>query len=299
MSSHQVKCEKCGTLNESIEGKCSECGDYLYQFYIKQRRRHILKSFGITGAVIIVIAGLVIWEQFSKTPEPSDPVMADLKRYLELMSSTQEYLKKTEEGKNYQRFIQENATEEDKIAVLSSLGWESEPTFDDYLSDDQMLKGKWDQYWSALQAYMKKLVKGKRIKDKMKIQSDYFSVQYNAFNKITPLTAPVKEIHEHLLNGTRAQHKGHFDFYSGMELGYITNVQEKDDGTIQWSYSKYNKDHSESYSRNHDIATDELAIFERLLGSMVEQKNLEDEYRKTFPGIWLQKKLISTDSANQ
>lgn len=53
-----IKCEKCGYINKSEpESQCSNCGEYLYQFYIKNLNKAKHKKIAIIASII---SGMII-----------------------------------------------------------------------------------------------------------------------------------------------------------------------------------------------------------------------------------------------
>ena len=68
------------------------------------------------------------------------------------------------------------------------------------------------------------------------------------YSEITPITEEVESIHKYLIKSKDSEAKAYENFITGIDLSYISNVREKDDG-ITWSYNIRNREFSDNYKQ--------------------------------------------------
>ncbi len=87
-----IKCGKCGKINENVEGKCSECGEFLYQFFVQEQKKAFKKKLYSKGLWMVAGLVLVTLVIFGISKIPRDSLKPDLKKYLTQLKNAEDYI---------------------------------------------------------------------------------------------------------------------------------------------------------------------------------------------------------------
>lgn len=281
----KIKCRKCGHLNyKEPEGQCENCGEYLYQYYTKQRtKKYLILSSTfvlITILVVIIISYLPV---LKKKSEPIDPVRRDLIEYMKKMDTSLTEISNSDVRSRYIYFVQGDLNEEEKSSILKKLNMTKEPSYEE--------TEKMDKYIEECDKLSNIVVKNRsKLVDRMKIQYEYCSLQENIFRNIVPITKEVEDIHDSLIKSREYCKKSYDNFVTGVKLGYILNIKEERDGSVRWSYFPRNKEYSENYISYRDRSKSESDRYKKKIEQLIKIKKMSEEKNITLgisPNLFL------------
>ena len=251
-----VRCEKCGHLEVHFEGKCPECGEYLYPFYLKQKRSLLIKQLSALTAVILVLCLF-----FIAVYRTRDTLKPDLRKYLTQIQSANKYIEDSNQGAFTDRYEVLNVRLED-------------------------INNKVHPY------FRKSSVKKAMMEFRFQTENDLYNNKYYAYVRVIPTNPIVKEIHDHLLLASKTVAEAYTCFTTGIKIGTISNVDIKDDETITWRHSYGEKD-SDCFKSKKTVSEEEYTAFMRSVIPFIEQTKLDTEFSEAFPGELEVKNVIN------
>ena len=272
-----IKCERCGHINRAEpESQCEKCDEYLYQFYLRQKNRNRNTKIAIASVIVAII---VIGFLFKLTTLPKDkaplpdPVKEDLINYLKQIRVQREKVQNSSAAKEYDRYVTGELNEDDKGLILSKMGLQEMPNYDN---------DRWEEYWKKIEVRSQQIIKSKNLKERYKIEMNYRETEAHLYSQITPVTNEVESIHKCLIKSKELEVKAYENFVSGMDLGYISNVREKDDG-ITWTYPVHNAQYSDTYKQCKESSRNEENSYFRMLEQLIIKYNVLTDYENAWP----------------
>lgn len=272
----KVKCGKCGTINENIEGKCKECGDFLYQYYRANRKKALYLKF-LGGAVTIILFALLIFfapKILLKSKTPPDPVKDDLISYLKQIKKENDSFSTSDAVINYNKYNLGILDTNDTNVILAELSLQEVPKYD---SED------WKLYSKKVDLKAEALRKSKSLRERYQIILDYCQYKKNRYLTITPVTDTVESIHKHLIRQNELCEKAYESFITGMDLRLITNVKENKNGDTTWLMNPSRKEYSEDFKEYIEVSRNEEDTYPRMLEQAILKYDLLKEYKDAFP----------------
>src|SRR5271157_5200286 len=153
-----IKCERCGHINRAEpESQCEKCDEYLYQFYLRQKNRNRNTKIAIASVIVAII---VIGFLFKLTTLPKDkaplpdPVKEDLINYLKQIRVQREKVQNSSAAKEYDRYVTGELNEDDKGLILSKMGLQEMPNYDN---------DRWEEYWKKIEVRSQQIIKSKNL----------------------------------------------------------------------------------------------------------------------------------------
>jgi hypothetical protein len=289
-----IRCEKCGHMNiAEPESQCENCGEHLYQFYLKTARSNKYKKVMIIASITISLAIIIfILTQLTNIRMVfSDPVKKDLINYLKQISIQRNNVYDSTASKQYSRYILGSLDEADTRVILSKMKLKEIPSYDD--------ADKYEKYWKEYSIKSEKLQKSKTIKEKYKIIKDNYQSEAYYYSRITPITNEIESVHKYLIRSKELGVKSYDSFVSGLDLGYISNVRETNDGSIKWSFNINSRKYGDDFKNYKETSDDELKSYFRLLEQLVERYNLLTEYKVAYPLQGYQKEKALKKAADE
>lgn len=267
----KVICKNCGAESYDIKGKCPNCGAYLYHFYQEERREAMLgiflKFFLPLFFLALIIGGIFLYFNFMR-----DSVKEDLRNYLNNLKKTNTEFLSSKTRKEYQK------------KVLGFMDFERKEELESKFVKEGLSREK--ARMKAVKIANKeaqRIEKRTPMKEKFRIEKDYFSLKLSLFREIVPITKSVEKIHEHLLDSYELEFRANNLFYGQMRLGHFTNVYETKDGYVRWKFFKQYEKESNKYKKYSNEARKEEALFKKELAKLIRIKKLNKYYKKLFP----------------
>ena len=199
--------------------------------------------------------------------------------YLKQIKLQTQNIEKTDSAKNYNRNVLGIPNEDDERVLLSKMGLQEMPDS----TKEVFQEDKLNEYYEKRSKMSESIIESKTIKERFKLEKDYHKTEAYYFSEITPITNDIEEIHKHLIRAKELAAKAYENFVSGMELGYISDVKERKDGSISWSMNLRSKEYSDNFKQYKETAEDEEKTYFRMLEQLVIRYNLLNEYKDAYP----------------
>ena len=314
----KIKCKKCGHVNSGLpNGRCTECGDYLYKYYVAKRNRATIITVAIT---ILIFVGVYFGWKPIATLIRGDEVKEALQSYLLQIEKVSEKLKTTQAQKNYTRYVEKNVGAPDDLRILLSAfidASDNKQLVNPYKNKDssdntpqyailiKKLKAELPQKTILEMATAKgkdfeklnqPLKIGQKIyqetmlsdppylNEKLSIRVEYYGLVCNELSVVELVNPIIQKIHSDIVDFYCSLYNAYSFLNEGIKKGVIVDVKEdEDEANLVWTTLDKDPSYSYKYDAQMSLAKDAGSKYSAVLLDLVKKKELQSLYDKVVP----------------